>query len=88
MCEVYYVQQGTLDVDHVYARKTTYIQYISNVDHEYPLYYMYNKAVRDGKYLAPPRVSAWQLNVHPITIENIFSWRHFCAPSSLYIFNW
>ena len=29
-------------------------------------------------------------NVHPIKIENfdIFSWRHFSARSSFYIFNW
>ena len=24
------------------------------------MYYMYNKAIRDGKYLAPPHASAWQ----------------------------
>ena len=48
---------------------------------------MYNKAIRDGKYLA--RHMPVLGNVHPIKFENIdiFSWRHFSARSS-YIINW
>ena len=49
-----------------------------------------NKAIRDGKYLALSHSSAWH-NVPPIKIkkEDIFSfsWCHFCARSSFYIFN-
>ena len=54
----------------------------------YTKYCLPNKAIRDGKYLAPPHASAWQ--VHPIKIENfdMFSWRHFTARSSFYIINW
>ena len=49
---------------------------------------MYNKAIRDGKYLA--RHMPVLGNVHPIKIENfdIFSWRHFSARSIFYIINW
>ena len=46
---------------------------------------LFNKAIRDGKYLA--RHIPVLGNVHPIKIENfdMFSWRHF---SSCYIINW
>ena len=51
---------------------------------------MFNKAIRDGKYLTSPRHMPVLGNVHPIKIENfgIFLWRHFSARSSFYIFNW
>ena len=49
---------------------------------------VWNKAIRDGKYLA--RHMPVLGNVHPIKIENfdIFSWRHFSDRSSCYIINW
>ena len=45
-----------------------------------------NKAIRDGKYLAPPHVLG---NIHPIKIENFdifFRDGHFSARSSLLYF--
>ena len=46
----------------------------------------YNKAIRDGKYIA--RHMSVLGNVHPIKIEkfDIISWRHFSDRSSFYIF--
>ena len=46
-----------------------------------------NKAIRDGKYFAPPHASAWQVHLIQIEKFDIFSWRHFTARSSFYIIN-
>ena len=48
---------------------------------------VHNKAIRDGKYLAPPHASAWKRSLHYNRTFRYFSWRHFSTCSSFYIFN-
>ena len=47
--------------------------------------HVHNKAIRDGKYLAPPHASDWQRSPENF---DILSWRNFSARLSFYIINW
>ena len=60
------------------------INYVTNIKSYFAGITKYNKAIRDGKYLALPHSSAWQRPPPP----PFFSWRHFSARSSFYILNW
>ena len=84
---------GFVNETFVWGHKTSYWAVALFIIWLIPIYFMIfgvqwmlivanntNKAIRDGKYLAPPHASAFYFD--------IFFGRHFTARSSFYIINW